>query len=1009
MFFAIHQGEFCMKDQQRKLLCVIILSSLAGTLGHTDVVSAQSASAEIKPTSTAPDIEGPLEVIKVTGSMIRSVDIEQAQPIVTITAADIQRQGFATLGQLLQNLTSASTPDISKSEPFEAGPDVGGSYIDLRNLGASRTLVLIDGKRMGTSYNGMANLDTIPASIIDHIDVLADGASAVYGSDAIAGVVNVITKKDFNGAQVDAYEGKFVPHGDGTQGQYGVTFGKSTARGSIMFSAQYEKQDAIGAGRRSYSAYPFTDRFPLNGLSSLGAYGQFYNPDGSMSVLNTGGDPRNINDYHMMMSPTYAADGRVTDLGDTYNYSNQMTLQSATSMKNLFMQGHYNLSDDLTASFSASFNQDRNTANMGGLPLTTSSLVSLQHPEYNNPMLSSQSYYNPTNADGQTPTNLAFQRYVVELPRLNVNKSENFRFNVGLDGYFNLGEHQFNWDAYYFDTRYAGTILNTGNFSLPRLANALGPSFMASNGTVECGMPDSVIAGCVPLNVLAGPGGYSASMLDYVGINTYERYGSSEKGPQIDVSGEIFSLPAGGVNLAMGLSHRSIYGYDTPDAPSSEGLTTNLAGQPTRGGYNVNEAYVEFNVPVLKELPMAQMLSVDVASRFSHYNNFGSTHNNQYKITWKPIDDLLVRASYGSGFRAPTVGDLYGGVTTTYPGYVDPCDVSYGLARYNTTVAKNCASGVGGQPGLSQAALNAAGLSSLYGNGFAQEQAPNMLVTSPGASPVYEPFTQGGNARLRPETSKSAQLGFVYSPSYLQGFNATVDWFSYKVRNVISYISPNEVLYNCYALSIAADCNLFQRTSSNHYQVSGLFMGEENQGYLSTAGYDVGLSYALPKFSFGDFKLKSQSTYYTRNDSQQYAGTPISHNNGLYGNWRLRSNFTIDWEYRNFGAQWTLRYYSPLKETCYNEQYSAFPCTLPKYYQAGVGITPMTQVPSVTFNDAQVHWKAPWGGVIAMGVNNVFNRVAPYFYGSNGSDSAYSYNASYDYGRFVYLRYTQKF
>lgn len=1009
MFFAIHQGEFCMKDQQRKLLCVIILSSLAGTLGHTDVVSAQSASAEIKPASTAPDIEGPLEVIKVTGSMIRSVDIEQAQPIVTITAADIQRQGFATLGQLLQNLTSASTPDISKSEPFEAGPDVGGSYIDLRNLGAPRTLVLIDGKRMGTSYNGMANLDTIPASIIDHIDVLADGASAVYGSDAIAGVVNVITKKDFNGAQVDAYEGKFVPHGDGTQGQYGVTFGKSTARGSIMFSAQYEKQDAIGAGRRSYSAYPFTDRFPLNGLSSLGAYGQFYNPDGSMSVLNTGGDPRNINDYHMMMSPTYAADGRVTDLGDMYNYSNQMTLQSATSMKNLFMQGHYNLSDDLTASFSASFNQDRNTANMGGLPLTTSSLVSLQHPEYNNPMLSSQSYYNPTNADGQTPTDLAFQRYVVELPRLNVNKSENFRFNVGLDGYFNLGEHQFNWDAYYFDTRYAGTILNTGNFSLPRLANALGPSFMASNGTVECGTPDSVIAGCVPLNVLAGPGGYSASMLDYVGINTYERYGSSEKGPQIDVSGEIFSLPAGGVNLAMGLSHRSIYGYDTPDAPSSEGLTTNLAGQPTRGGYNVNEAYAEFNVPVLKELPMAQMLSVDVASRFSHYNNFGSTHNNQYKITWKPIEDLLVRASYGSGFRAPTVGDLYGGVTTTYPGYVDPCDVSYGLARYNTTVARNCASGVGGQPGLSQAALNAAGLSSLYGNGFAQEQAPNMLVTSPGASPVYEPFTQGGNARLRPETSKSAQLGFVYSPSYLQGFNATVDWFSYKVRNVISYISPNEVLYNCYALSIAADCNLFQRTSANHYQVSGLFMGEENQGYLSTAGYDVGLSYALPKFSFGDFKLKSQSTYYTRNDSQQYAGAPISHNNGLYGNWRLRSNFTIDWEYRNFGAQWTLRYYSPLKETCYNEQYSAFPCTLPKYYQAGVGITPMTQVPSVTFNDAQVHWKAPWGGVIAMGVNNVFNRVAPYFYGSNGSDSAYSYNASYDYGRFVYLRYTQKF
>jgi iron complex outermembrane receptor protein len=191
--------------------------------------------------------------------------------------------------------------------------------------------------------------------------------------------------------------------------------------------------------------------------------------------------------------------------------------------------------------------------------------------------------------------------------------------------------------------------------------------------------------------------------------------------------------------------------------------------------------------------------------------------------------------------------------------------------------------------------------------------------------------------------------------------------------------------------------------------VSGLFSSPENQGYLSTAGYDVGLSYTLPKFSFGQFNLRSQSTYYTRNDSLQYAGVPVSHNNGMAGNWRLRSNFSVGWDYHNFGAEWTLRYYSPLKQSCYNAQYSAFPCTLPNYYQAGVGITPMTQVPSVTFNDAQVHWKAPWGAVIAMGVNNVFNRVAPYFYGGNGSDSVYSYNASYDYGRFVYLRYTQKF
>lgn len=989
-----------MKDQQRKVLCMLICSSLAGTLGHSDVVMAQATSADTNPSSASSDSQKTLQVIKVTGSLIRSVDIEQAQPVVTLTSAEIQRQGFATLGQFLQNLTVASNTDISKSDPFEAGPDVGGSYIDLRGLGSSRTLVLIDGKRMGTSFTGMANLDTIPVSIIDHVDVLADGASAVYGSDAIGGVINVITKKDFNGAQIDTYDGKFMPHGDGSQGQYGITFGKSTSRGSILFSAQYQKQDAINADRRSYSDYPLTERFPLNGLGTMGAYGAFYNADGTLSVLNAGGDPRNLSDYHTQVAPTYAADGRVINAGDGYNYSNQTTLQSATSMKNLFLQGQYNISDNLAASFSASVNQDNNTSDLGGFPLSTSSVGSV---------LSAQSYYNPTNADGQTPTDLSFQRYVVELPRININKSENFRFSAGLDGYFHLGDHQFSWDAYYYETRSIGTITDTGNFYLPNLTKALGPSFMVSNGAVECGTADSVIAGCVPLNALAGPSGYTSAMLNYIATDTYERYGSTEKGPQVDVSGEVLQLPAGEVNLALGASHRSVSGYDTPDTNSMNGLTTNLAGQPTRGGYGVNEAYAEVNVPVLKDLPFAQSLSIDVASRFSHYSNFGNTHNNQYKISWKPIDDLLIRGSYGSGFRAPTVGDLYGGISTTYPGYADPCDVTYGLARYNATVAKNCANGVGGQPALSKDALNAAGLGSLYTNGFMQEQSPNLLVTSPGGGPVYEPFTVGGNAKLRPETSKSTQIGFVYSPSYLPGFNASVDWFNYKVRHVISYISANEVLYNCYALSIAADCALFQRTANDQYQVSSLFMGEENQGYMRATGYDVNVSYALPKFSFGDFKLTSQSTYYTRNENQQYDNTPVTSLNGTGSYWRLRSNFTINWDYRNFGAQWTLRYYSPLKDSCYNQQYSAFPCTLPNYYQPGVGVSPMTQIPSVTFNDAQVHWKAPWGGVVALGMNNVFNRKGPYFYGSSGSDSAYSYNASYDYGRFVYLRYSQKF
>lgn len=971
--------------------------------------STVSAAAASAPTTN-------LAAVRVTGSLIRSVDVAPAQPVVTITAQDIQHQGFATVGQLLQNITSASTPDISKSDPAEGGPDVGGTYVDLRGLGTQRTLVLIDGKRMGASFDGDSNLDTIPASIIDHIDVLADGASAIYGSDAIAGVINIITKKDYNGVEINTYYGRYLPHGDGDQGQTSITWGKSTSRGSIIFSAQYQNQDAIGAGRRPYSNYPLTNLHPLDGLSPLGPYGQISN-GGSTLILNNGGDPRNIDDYHQQISPTYGANGGAIAAGDTYNLNYANDLQSATNMKNLFTQGHYDLLDNLTASFSASYNETGNTGLLEGYPLSTAGLAGdTEQPQFNGLTLSPNSYYYPYNYNaeygtpGQAPQGIDFARVIIEDPRLSINKTENYRFRAGLDGHFSLGEHQFDWDAYYYDTRSQGTITDTGNFYLPNLAQALGPSFLGANGTVQCGTPGNVIAGCVPLNILAGPGGITQDMLNYLNTLGYERYGSVEKGPQVDLSGDLYELPGGDLTFAAGLDHRSISGYDTPDVPSAEGLTTNLAGLPTAGSYGVNEAFGELNLPLLQNLPFAKSLNLDFAGRISKYSDFGTARTNSIKLSWQPFNDLLVRASYGTGFRAPTVGDLYGGVTTSYNPYNDPCDMTFGLARYNATVAQNCVNGIGGQPALNKQALAALQNASPgeFANGFIQEQAPGTPVTAPGGAPVYGPFTQGGNPNLKAETSDNAQVGFVYSPSWLVGFNATVDWYKYKIRNVISSVGTNEVLDNCYQLGDLDDCGKFQRLAANNYQITGLFTGEENQGYLETSGYDFNFSYQLPKLSFGQFRLNWASTYISKFNQLTYPGVPVNHEAGFASDWRLRSTFSVAWNYRDFGATWSLRYFSPLKAGCYNPQASAFPCTLPNYYSPGTGISPTTQVTSVTFNDLQVYWNTPWNATISLGANNVFNRVAPYFYNGSGSDSSFAYNASYDLGRFVYVRYSQK-
>ena len=258
------------------------------TADTTTTATATKTPAENKPTK---DKAVSLKQVSVTGSNIRSVDVEAAQPVISITAQDIQKQGFATVGQLLQNVSSMSPPDLSHSAPGDLGPNQGGSFVDLRGLGAPRTLVLVDGQRIGAAHGGYTNINVIPTAIVERIDVLASGASAVYGSDAIAGVINIITKKNFSGAEIDTYNGEYSPHSDGRQTQTSFTVGKTTDKGSIVFSASYQNQGAVWTGDRAFSAYPWTDQHPYFGLSKYGPYGYIRSATGGPAlVLNPGGD-----------------------------------------------------------------------------------------------------------------------------------------------------------------------------------------------------------------------------------------------------------------------------------------------------------------------------------------------------------------------------------------------------------------------------------------------------------------------------------------------------------------------------------------------------------------------------------------------------------------------------------------------------------------------------------------------------------------------------------------------
>jgi len=246
-----------------------------------------------------------LDRIEITGSRIRQVDVESANPVLAISRTDIERQGFASVSDILQNVTAMGSPTISRANVLTAGENAGGTYIDMRNLGTQRTLVLVNGKRLGISTSGYQDISTLPVSAVERIEVLKDGASAIYGSDAMAGVVNIITRHDVSGVTANVYHGQYS-QGDGGRDRIDVVAGWSNDRGSITISAEHAEEKAVWAKDRWFSAFGNTDRHPTEAWTTVSQYGQITGLKGPGCAtascgysLNRGSDPLNPANYHI--------------------------------------------------------------------------------------------------------------------------------------------------------------------------------------------------------------------------------------------------------------------------------------------------------------------------------------------------------------------------------------------------------------------------------------------------------------------------------------------------------------------------------------------------------------------------------------------------------------------------------------------------------------------------------------------------------------------------------------
>jgi iron complex outermembrane receptor protein len=900
----------------------------------------------VAPDAVSPTEPSPQGEIVVTGSRIRRNPLNQDSPIVYVDQADIAKTGLSAIADVLQRLPSASgglNQKVNNSGNLGNPPDGGGvgagsATIDLRYLGANRTLVLVDGLRFvnATSASGIpgtVDLNTIPANMIDRIEVLQAGASPLYGSDAIAGVVNIITVASQEGLKASAQYGQFLGgYNDGKTVDLQASYGLALPTTHIVVGGSYVKQKAVRSGDRDISQFPnpgqtsCTD--PVGGCSSAAVNGRFLGFFGNLTNRNapdstptlaelvpfTAADRFNFAPFNYILTPSERYGGWISakqELGPDVNLRvkalyNRRNSQNQAAFEPLFIgpdagNGAGSLFD--TLSFDAS-----NPYNPFGVTL--------------------QSGLNPDGTpNGLTPNYNFVARRLVEAGQRTFNQKVNtFSVTTTLDGRFGMGGHDWYWDinGVYGSNKAKQSF--TGNVRADRVAQAIGP---IANCTGDC----------VPLNLFGGVGSITPEMLNFIGFTEHDKSNQKLYDFTANVSGTVLDLPAGGLDIAVGVEHRHQSAAFTPDPIVSAGLGADIPAQPASGHYNVNEIYGELRVPILKDVPGAYSLEANGAVRHSHYSTSGSATTYTVNGDWKPVRDFLFRGSYSTGFRAPTLGELFGG-----------------RSRFDLPVSDPC-SNIPGSPYQSSATVRA----NCTANGV---PASGSYAEPPGQLPV---ITQG-NENLTPEKSRNLTFGAVFSPR-LGGnngaFSIEADYHDIRVKNAIGAVDPNLTLNNCALLGDAPSCALIKRTANGFVnEIDGTL---ENLDSIRTKGIDVAASYRSPLTGMGKFGLSVNASWllkYVLTASNGFVvinrrGTERGSPDQAYP--KFKTNATLDWALGDFAASVTGRYIDSVIEIDSN---TGLPAKLNDRFYTDV---------QVSYSPSMLDHRIG----LTLGVNNLFDKDPP--------------------------------
>ena len=832
---------------------------LASTLLFGAVSYANPALAQAAPPSAQPDAvadqaianstPGPQNEIVVTGSRIRRPDLEGSSPIVIVGQQDIAlKAGSANIEQVLNDLPQVTATSTSTSN----NPGGGVATVNLRGIGTQRTLVLVDGRRyVSYDVNQVVDLNTIPSSLIERVDVVTGGESAVYGSDAIAGVVNFILKRNFSGVQLDS-QYNLTQRGDGQVFDIGLTLGTNFAdnRGNITIYTGYTKRKPTFAGERDFSIFALNDD---EDGSPLYPGGSGSVPQGRVNVpglgLATGlnganGKPCNSQTFNN------AGESRCFTTADQYNYSPVNYLQVPQTRFLTSAMGQYEISEHIVPYVEAQFINNRVSAQLAPTPINSGTpfgngTIGGINLLVNSPFFSPafQAALATLDATDATPGNGVVRastfnfRTVGVGPRANFDERNAFRVVTGVKGKLFAG---FDYDGNFMYARTKNSQRQLGNVAIDKFLQAasdnifFNPTTGATSTTplpgyvIACGSAAARDAGCVPANIY-GLGNISQAANDFIGVGAtnLEEY-TTQVASLAFTNSNLFDFGAGGVGVAFGAEWRREEGAVVPDANLSSGNVAGFnPGKPTGGSYTVREFFAETRVPILRD-NFIHKLELNGAVRQSHYSNaVGNVLSYSFGAELSPVRDLTLRGQYARTVRGPSVNELFLGNTVSFNGNNDQC----GTAAALTTPALNA---------ICVAQFTAAGAPvALIGNPIVQDTSVNPLTFI------------GGNPLLKQESAKTLTVGAVFQPRFLPRFTATVDYYKIKIDGYIGGVGTDNIGVLCFTQNIQAYCDRITRNSVG--EVETVTDTLANSGGLKTSGVDVTAGYYFPLGNmFGD-------------------------------------------------------------------------------------------------------------------------------------------------------------